>query len=1043
MSLSEKIDEFYNLFLQNEGTELEVRFGTKGDTITKNKIDNTINKLKSLDFQLVKEEYSLKIQSEYIDPKTGKKKISSVRVEINGLPNIQSYCKTNKLLDEKGRLLENINFTRKTPLFIQGYGEKTRVQNYDVDEFNFRISLQKDFKINKQDGIVKGILSNWESSKKVFRYMKRTTYRHPSYPFRIDLSIVKMSNKNSRHFMIPTFTLLESNVLNNPNIYEIEIECDGISDGRKHLYHMIKTVLSGIQNSNFPIKKTERQLVEKEYYKLIHKEDLSTRILSKHFIGPSSISLEMHHLQKESDINILSNYSVTDKADGVRKMLYINSSGRVYLIDVNMNIEFTGLINKVEALNNTLLDGEHIIHNKLKQYYNKYAAFDIYFMKGTDIRMYEFINESKQNRLFVLNMIVKKLKFDSIVSSTDVLDISVKQFYKGENIFADCSSIFKTINELDYETDGLIFTPTNYGVGVEDIDSEPVNKKKTWLRSFKWKPPEFNTIDFFVSTKKDKSGSDDIKNIFEDGISTRSRTSIKEYKTLILRVGYDESKHGYINPLESLINDEQFKKIDMDVQSNYKPVRFYPMEPSDINAGECNIVIDDVSKKMYCENKDIIEDNSIVEFKYVITNKEKFKWVPIRVRYDKMQELRSGQKNYGNAYHVAESVWKSIHNPITEDILSGKIEIPKINSDIYYNSTNKNKSRALRDFHNLYIKKNLIKGVSSDGYSLIDLAVGKGGDIPKWQFSRLGFVYGIDLSRDNIENKKDGACARYLDMKRKKRLFNAMFLPGDSSKNLKSGEGFYSEKTHNIHNAIFGKGPKDKKLLGEGVYNLYGKASEGFNVVSCQFAIHYMFENKERLYTFLKNVSDCCKIGGYFIGTCYDGRKLFNLLNKFNIGEGLSKHKNDKLVCQIIKQYDFKTFENDESSLGYAVDVYQDSINNNITEYLVNFDYFKIVMENFGFVLIDDLEAQTMQLNSGITSFEDAFKNMESFVKVNKSEKKYIGKALNMSEEEKFISFLNNYFIFKKVRNIGSLKKDETTIVKPEKKKKRKIKLVK
>lgn len=39
MSLSEKINEFYNLFLQNEGTELEVRFGTKGEYITKNKLE--------------------------------------------------------------------------------------------------------------------------------------------------------------------------------------------------------------------------------------------------------------------------------------------------------------------------------------------------------------------------------------------------------------------------------------------------------------------------------------------------------------------------------------------------------------------------------------------------------------------------------------------------------------------------------------------------------------------------------------------------------------------------------------------------------------------------------------------------------------------------------------------------------------------------------------------------------------------------------------------------------------------------------------------
>ena len=43
-----------------------------------------------------------------------------------------------------------------------------------------------------------------------------------------------------------------------------------------------------------------------------------------------------------------------------------------------------------------------------------------------------------------------------------------------------------------------------------------------------------------------------------------------------------------------------------------------------------------------------------------------WQWIPIRVRYDKTAELNSGRKNYGNAYHVAQSVWRSINNPITK-----------------------------------------------------------------------------------------------------------------------------------------------------------------------------------------------------------------------------------------------------------------------------------------------------------------------------------------------------------------------------------------
>ena len=57
---------------------------------------------------------------------------------------------------------------------------------------------------------------------------------------------------------------------------------------------------------------------------------------------------------------------------------------------------------------------------------------------------------------------------------------------------------------------------------------------------------------------------------------------------------------------------------------------------------------------------------------------------------------------------------------------------------------------------------------------LIDYAVGKGGDLPKWINAKLSFVLGIDIARkDNIENRLDGACARYLNYHKK---FRVQFL---------------------------------------------------------------------------------------------------------------------------------------------------------------------------------------------------------------------------------------------------------------------------
>ena len=87
-------------------------------------------------------------------------------------------------------------------------------------------------------------------------------------------------------------------------------------------------------------------------------------------------------------------------------------------------------------------------------------------------------------------------------------------------------------------------------------------------------------------------------------------------------------------------------------KNDYKPALFYPTNPSDENAHICNIYgkFDDNTNiiKIFTENNEEIEDNTIVEFKYVHANKDGWKWIPIKVRNDKTYELRLGKKNYFN-----------------------------------------------------------------------------------------------------------------------------------------------------------------------------------------------------------------------------------------------------------------------------------------------------------------------------------------------------------------------------------------------------------
>jgi hypothetical protein len=513
---------------------------------------------------------------------------------------------------------------------------------------------------------------------------------------------------------------------------------------------------------------------------------------------------------------------------------------------------------------------------------------------------------------------------------------------------------------------------------------------------------------------------------------------IVQYKTLTLRVGFDEKKHGYLNPCEDVIQgklpsrsrgaNERAERAE----DSYKPVPFYPTNPYDPTAHVCNVILraDAAGNRgmMLTTENEVIEDGTIIECAYNAGAADPlFRWVPLRVRTDKTAEYRSGQKNYGNAYHVANSNWHTIHNPITKKMLTTGTDIPDelADDDVYYNrvtASGDTTTRGLRDFHNLFVKRELIGGVSKRGNTLIDFAVGKGGDFPKWIHSHLSFVFGIDISKDNIQNQLDGACARYLDYcKRFSIMPAALFVQGNSALNIKSGAGISGEKYKQIVRAVFGDGPKDKALLGEGVYREYGKAENGFNVSSCQFAIHYMFENRANVCNFLRNVCECTEVGGHFIGTTYDGATMFDALKPYEMGDGIAIMHKGKRVWQVTKAYAATEFPDDETCVGYAIDVYQESINKTFREYLVNFNYLKRLMANFGFEVVPREDAlKVLGLPDGTGMFEQLYEQMMERIKQMPALASGLGDAPDMRDYERRISFYNRYFVFKKVRSIDN-----------------------
>ena len=79
--------------------EMEVRFGTARGMRPLGRMDqdNVVKRLLSSGFQISDAKYMLRMQSEYIDPKSGVTKDSNIRVELKGLRDISDYCKTDQL----------------------------------------------------------------------------------------------------------------------------------------------------------------------------------------------------------------------------------------------------------------------------------------------------------------------------------------------------------------------------------------------------------------------------------------------------------------------------------------------------------------------------------------------------------------------------------------------------------------------------------------------------------------------------------------------------------------------------------------------------------------------------------------------------------------------------------------------------------------------------------------------------------------------------------------------------------------------------------
>jgi hypothetical protein len=410
----------------------------------------------------------------------------------------------------------------------------------------------------------------------------------------------------------------------------------------------------------------------------------------------------------------------------------------------------------------------------------------------------------------------------------------------------------------------------------------------------------------------------------------------------------------------------------------------------------------------------------------------------MRIRWDKTELFQRGQVGGTmNADFVANDVRSSIHDPITEAMIkTGSVtehvevaEGREAGANSYYqrkaNQRDQYKVRGLQEFHNRYIKEDLLLGrVLTAGAALLDLSVGQAGDIHKWIRGRAGWVLGTDIALSGLIDPKNGAYSRLLTQMilKKGAVPPMLFVQADSSMRLTDGSAGIKPEDRAMLRALWGSQEVEVPPY---VAGLRGRAASGFDIATLMFSLHYFFKDRTSLDGLLMNLAETVKVGGYMVGCCFDGDTVANMLRDLPLGGTRRGTEDSTDIWTITKKYTGSVLPASDEGLGKAIDVGFISIGEMYTEYLVSFSYFTEMMGRIGFELLNAEECAAMGLNASSHLFKDSHAMAAS-----------IGRNFAMTSAVSTFSFLNRWFIFRRRSSTITLTAPErvavTTSVRPQ-----------
>jgi SAM-dependent methyltransferase len=555
-----------------------------------------------------------------------------------------------------------------------------------------------------------------------------------------------------------------------------------------------------------------------------------------------------------------------------------------------------------------------------------------------------------------------------------------------------------------------------------------------WDLTLKWKPAEQNTIDFLVEEAKPPIRDPITGNIFHR-FNLYTGYNVRQLQPITVKEGLRMRYTPNARPAY----DEYIRRI-------FEPVSYLENGVGQAFVAEHGSGGRQGGRQVRCKDGSILASDTIVEFAYDATEKGAAlpisrRWIPLRVREDKTRTHQRGKNpakpdmavsKTANDFSVATSIWRSIHNPVTIEMLTSKgalvstAEVPATLEerllgvdDVYYARDVPRQhmlSVNMLNFHNNGVKSALYRYAKKHD-SLLELACGKAGDMARWRDGEFSFVLGVDLAKDNICKPSDGAYARVINGQQviKKRIqdrityvhLNHVFAVGNCALPIHDGSCTDDPDSKELLRVLYRRQARDRV---DPVYShINGSASNGFSVVSCQFAIHYFFKNEQTLDGFLDNVALNLKPGGVFIATFMDGDRVHDLLTRPGAG-GLAEGRKlggDVRVWAIIKRYN--AFGDGGSGAGVGgmnvygkyIDVYLENTGKLIPEFLVHLPTLVAKMKQRGLEVADTelFSHDFARIMAASPDSERAYHDV---------------KALSNDPVQTQFSFLNRWIVFRK-----------------------------